>query len=149
MTSIRHVAVVALVAAFAGCAQEQPASPARGLVADHADPRGTGTVISIDFVAGAGRGYSPLGTVTGSVVGDAPVDRVGDGRTGRMPTALSAAGNPLAGNATPGRPESSPGVYRVFIQFPGGGDQIIEVFDVEGLRAGDRVRVDGNRISRD
>lgn len=147
VTPIRRLSFVAIVAAFAGCAYEQPADPLPDAAADRTDLRAIGTVTAVDFVAGASRGFSPPGTVTGSVDGGS--DRTGGDRTSRATTPLSAAGSPLAGNAIPGRPESSPGVYRVSIRYRSGGDQTIEVFDAGGLRAGDRVRVDGNRISRD
>jgi len=169
MISFRRLLLPSLagLAVLAGCAYEQP-SPnvpsyvqpptgtgpnptpyeTRGQVVDRGYARNTGTVSSIELVRGENRGVSPAGTIIGAVVGGVVGNQIGEGRGRTAATVVGAAGGALAGNAIGERAQSTSDVYRVAIQYDGGGSQVIDVTSIGELRTGDRVRVDGNQISR-
>lgn len=148
----RSLSVLVIALVLAGCASPQP-SPndppgARGDAGDRAF-RNTGTVTAIDFVAAQFRDVARTGVITGEVVGGVPDDRRDEHRDRTPLPVAGAVGPALTGSPIAGRPEASPGVYRVTVQYDSGGSQIIEVFDTGNLRVKDRVTVDGNRIRRD
>ena len=151
--------VVAACAVIAGCAYPDPSpdrsyaqQPApyetRGRVVEPAYARNTGVVSSIELVRGERSGISPAGTIIGAVVGGVLGNQIGEGRGRTAATVVGAAGGALAGNAIGERSQATPDTYRVAIQYDGGGSQFIDVSDAGDLRTGDRVRVDGNQISR-
>lgn len=155
------VAIIA-AAALSACAVQQPSpnvpsysSPppgpyaSRGEVVESRRARNTGVVISIEPIRGqASSGISPGGAILGAVVGGVLGNQIGEGRGRTAATVAGVAGGALAGNAIGQRTRSSPDTYRIAIQFDGGGSQDIDVSDPGDLRTGDRVRVDGNQISR-
>ena len=157
-----RLTVFGLAAALSACAVQQPspnvpsysARPAepyasRGQVVEPSYARNTGIVSSIELIRGqSSSGVSPGGTIIGAVVGGLLGNQIGAGRGRTAATVAGAAGGALAGNAIGQRTQSSPDTYRVAIQYDGGGSQYIDVSDPGDLRTGDRVRVDGNQISR-
>ena len=110
----------------------------------------TGSVSSIELVRGGNSsGISPVGTILGAVVGGVIGNQIGEGRGNTVATVAGAAGGALAGNAIGQRTgSSSPDTYRVGIRLDNGSSQTIDVGNPGDLRVGDRVRVDGNQISR-
>lgn len=108
----------------------------------------TGTVSSIEAIRGNTSGMSPVGAVIGAVVGGVLGNQVGEGRGKTAATVAGAAGGALAGNEIGKRTGSSQDTYRVNIRLDNGGSQSIDVANTGDLRVGDRVRVDGNQISR-
>lgn len=163
MNTLRSSAVVlAAAAALSACAYQEP-SPnvpsyaqrppepyaSRGQVVEPRYARNTGVVSSIELIRGErSSGVSPGGTILGAVVGGVLGNQVGEGRGRTAATVVGAAGGALAGNAIGQRTQSTPDTYRVAIQYDGGGSQYIDVPEPGDLRTGDRVRVDGNQISR-
>ena len=111
----------------------------------------TGVVSSIELVQGqqANSGISPAGTIIGAVVGGLVGHQIGEGRGNTAATIGGAAVGGLAGNAIGQRTrEGSADTYRVGVRYDNGASQYIDVPHPGDLRTGDRVRVDGNQISR-
>ena len=108
----------------------------------------TGSVSSIEVIRGNSSGVSPVGTVIGAVVGGVLGNQIGEGRGKTAATVVGAAGGALAGNAIAKRGDSTQDMYRVGIHLDNGVSQTIDVPNPGDLRVGDRVRVDGNQISR-
>lgn len=157
----RYSAALAIVAAsaLAACAvpestptnvpsYSQPAQGSVGYGRNYAS--NTGVVSSIELIRGqANSGISPAGTIIGAVVGGLVGHQIGEGRGNTAATIGGAAVGGLAGNAIAQRSrEGSADAYRVGIRFDNGGTQYIDVPNPGDLRTGDRVRVDGNQISR-
>lgn len=161
MNAIRLTAAIAAAAALSACAVQEPspnvpsyaarAEPyaGRGEVVEPRYARNTGVVRSIELIRGErSSGVSPGGTIIGAVVGGVLGNQIGEGRGRTAATVAGAAGGALAGNAIGQRTQTSADTYRVAIQYDGGGNQYIDVPEPGDLRTGDRVRVDGNQISR-
>jgi outer membrane lipoprotein SlyB len=163
MTHFRPLVLACVGAvALAACAVQEPspnvpsyASPppgpyaSRGEVVEPRYARNTGVVSSIELIRGqTSSSVSPGGVIVGAVVGGLLGNQIGEGRGRTAATVAGAAGGALAGNAIGQRTQSTSDTYRVAIQFDGGGSQYIDVSDPGDLRTGDRVRVDGNQISR-
>lgn len=157
----KYSAALAIVAASALAACAVPEStptnvpsysqPARGSVGSGpAYSTNTGVISSIELIRGqASSGISPAGTIIGAVVGGVLGHQIGEGRGNTVATVAGAAGGALAGNAIGQRTrEGSADTYRVGIRYDNGGSQSIDVSNPGDLRTGDRVRVDGNQISR-
>lgn len=110
----------------------------------------TGVVSSIELIRGqTSSGISPAGTIIGAVVGGLVGHQIGEGRGNTAATIGGAAVGGLAGNAIGQRArENTADRYRVGIRYDNGGSQYIDVPNPGDLRIGDRVRVDGNQISR-
>ena len=114
----------------------------------------SGRVSSIELVRGntsGSSGISPVGTVIGAVVGGLVGHQIGEGRGNTAATVVGAAGGALAGNAIAKHNQETTqtqDMYRVGVRLDNGGSQTIDVPNSGDLRVGDRVRVDGNQISR-
>lgn len=108
----------------------------------------TGSVSSIELVRGNSSGVSPVGTIIGAVVGGVIGHQIGEGRGNTAATVAGAAGGALAGNAIAKRGDSTQDMYHIGVRLDNGGSQTIAVANTGDLRVGDRVRVDGNQISR-
>ena len=162
MNTIRITAVaLAAAAALSACAVQEPspnvpsyaARPdpyaTRGQVVEPRYARNTGVVSSIELIRGErSSSVSPGGAIIGAVVGGVLGNQIGEGRGRTAATVAGAGAGALAGNAIGQRTQSTPDTYRVAIQYDGGGSQYIDVPEPGDLRTGDRVRVDGNQISR-
>lgn len=129
-------------------ANDAPSYPARGQVVA---PRyaNTGVVSSIELTrAQPSAGISPGGAIIGAVVGGVLGNQIGEGRGRTAATVVGAGAGALAGNAVGQRVNNGPDTYRVGISYDNGSSQYIDVPNPGDLRTGDRVRVDGNQISR-
>jgi len=109
----------------------------------------TGVVSSIELVRGQSSGVSPGGAILGAVVGGLLGNQIGSGGGRAAATVAGVAGGALAGNAIGNRVNTPGSMYRIGIQYDGGGYQYIDVVEPGDLRPGDRVRVDtAGQISR-
>ena len=153
MLKPRHIVAATLALGLAACASEpvsysQPvygAAPAYG-------PRDvaysdTGRVVAIDVVRGSGR-TSGGGAVAGAIIGGVIGHQVGSGRGNDVATAAGAIGGAVAGNEIEKR-RNDDEQYRVVVQLRDGREATFVQSSLDGLRVGDRVRVDGNRLYRD
>lgn len=106
-----------------------------------------GTVAGIRPIGGATSPSGVAGTLVGAVVGGVIGNQFGRGHGRDAATVIGALGGAVAGNQI-GQNVGQPSGYRVDIQL---GDGTMRSFDMQtpgDLRPGDRVRVDGNQISR-
>jgi outer membrane lipoprotein SlyB len=107
-----------------------------------------GRVVAIDVVRGSG-GSTGAGAVIGGIVGGVLGHQVGSGRGNDAATVAGAVGGAVVGNEMEKRRNSADEQYRVTVQFRDGREASFTQDSVDGLRVGDRVRVDGNRLVRD
>ena len=111
-----------------------------------------GRVVNIEVLQtqSSGGPQSGLGAVAGGVVGGVLGHQVGGGSGKAVATVLGAVGGALLGNVVEANTRS-PQVYqsyRVSIQTENGSYRAFDVQNPGDLRVGDRVRIDGNQISR-
>ena len=106
-----------------------------------------GRVVAIDVERGSGR-TSGGGAVAGAIVGGVLGHQVGSGRGNDAATVAGAIGGAVVGNELEKR-RSDAESYRVTVRFRDGREATFTQDSPYGLRVGDRVRVDGNRLIRD
>lgn len=97
-----------------------------------------------------GYGTSGGGALAGGAVGGVLGNQIGHGSGRAAATALGIVGGALLGNAIEAQ-NNAPRVYesyRISIQTDNGGYRSFDVPSPGDLRVGDRVRIDGGRISR-
>ena len=106
----------------------------------------TGTVDRIEVI-NRGDSSNIAGTVIGGVVGGLIGSQIGGGKGTAVATIAGIAGGAYAGNQIERRrtPQDS---FRVTIRMDNGSMQTLSEANISDLRTGDRVRVDGNVISR-
>ncbi|MBS0344083.1 MAG: glycine zipper 2TM domain-containing protein [Proteobacteria bacterium] len=126
-----------------------PSYPVAGTPAPHVS---YGRVVNIEVLQTQSSGGPPsgLGAVAGGVVGGVLGHQVGGGRGNTVATVLGAVGGAVAGNAIESNTRA-PRVsqsYRVSIQTDNGQYRAFDVQSPGDLRVGDRVRIDGNQITR-
>jgi outer membrane lipoprotein SlyB len=135
-----------------GCASDpyygspRYAEPARGYAAPAAYTE-EGRIVAIDAVRAEGR-TSGAGAVVGGIVGGVLGHQVGSGRGNTAATIVGAGAGALAGNEIEKRRDVS-GAYRITVQTRDGREAAYVQDSLNGLRVGDRVRVDGGRLYRD
>ena len=111
-------------------------------------PADYGRVVAIDVVRGSGRS-SGAGAVIGGVIGGVLGHQVGSGRGNDAATVAGAVGGAVVGNEVEKRRNNGDERYRVTVQMPDGREAAFEQDSLNGLRVGDRVRIDGGRVFRD
>jgi outer membrane lipoprotein SlyB len=147
-----YIAAVSLAVVAGGCASDpyygapRYAEPARGYVAPAAYVD-EGRVVAIDSVRGEGHS-SGAGAVVGGIVGGVIGHQIGSGRGNTAATIAGAGAGALAGNEIEKRRDDN-GAYRVTVQMRDGREAAFVQESLNGLRVGDRVRVDGGRLYRD
>ena len=107
-----------------------------------------GRVVAIDVVGAPGGHTSGAGAVVGGIVGGVIGHQIGSGRGNDVATAAGAIGGAVAGNEVERRRNGDED-YRVLVEFSDGRRAEFVQHDLNGIRVGDRVRVDGNRLYRD
>lgn len=105
-------------------------------------------VVAIDVVREGGR-TSGGGAVLGGIVGGVLGHQIGSGRGNDAATVVGAVGGAVAGNEIEKRRNANEESYRVTVQYRDGRESTFSQQSLNGLRVGDRVRVDGNQLSRD
>ncbi len=106
----------------------------------------SGRVVAIDAVGGSGRS-SGAGAVIGGVVGGVLGHQLGSGRGNDAATVAGAIGGAVVGHELEKR--RSDELYRVTVRLRDGREATFTQDSLYGIRVGDRVRVDGNRLTRD
>lgn len=114
-----------------------------------------GRVVGIETVAvnGNGNGHTTgAGAVIGGVVGGVIGHQVGSGRGNDVATVAGAIGGAVVGNEIERNRNAGSGyagnAYRVDVRVEGGAVRTVMMENVGEIRVGDRVRIDGDRISR-
>ena len=148
------VAVVAAVVGLAGCAapvEQQPyygSSPARsqGYPAQ-AQSYQLGYVDRIEVVQ-LGSANNAAGTIIGGIIGGLIGTQIGSGRGRTAATIAGAAGGAIAGNVIEGRRRAAHETFRITVRLDNGSMQTVTQENINDLQTGDRVRLDGNLITR-
>lgn len=152
-----HLAVVVLTA-LGGCAHQPrpaprdvygappPAYPGRGPVPSVVQ---YGHVRSIEQIEGGRGEASGAGALVGGVVGAVVGRQVGSGSGRAAATALGAVGGAIVGNEIERQRSAPRGLYEVQVEMErGGGEQWFQLERLDGLKVGDRVRIDNGRLQR-
>ena len=106
-----------------------------------------GRVVAIDVVRGGGHSTG-AGAIVGGIVGGVLGHQVGSGRGNDAATVAGAVGGAVVGNELEKRRDGDE-QYRVVVQFRDGREATFMQDSLNGVRVGDRVRVDGGRLYRD
>lgn len=106
-----------------------------------------GTVSSIRPIGSATSPSGVAGTLVGAVVGGVLGNQIGGGHGRDAATVIGALGGAVAGNQI-GQNMGQPSGYRVDIQLSDGSMRSFDMQTPGDLRPGDRVRIDGNQVSR-
>ena len=124
-----------------GCATQH--APAYRSVERHTQ---VGSVTRIDIIQTESRnsgGGAVLGAVLGGVIGH----QLGGGRGRNLTTGAGVIGGAIAGNNIENRNRADNEIYRVTVSLDNGRTQQFDYQDIEDLRVGDRVRIEGGQIS--
>jgi outer membrane lipoprotein SlyB len=147
----RVIVITAAALAAAACASDpayygEPRYGSSGYsrAAEYAD---YGRVVAIDVIGGSGHSTG-AGAVVGGIVGGVLGHQVGSGRGNDVATAAGAIGGAVAGNEIEKRRNEGER-YRVVVRMRDGRETAFEQDSLNGIRVGDRVRVDGGRVFRD
>ena len=152
MKNIRLIGAVmiATAAVSAGCAgpERQPyyGSQSQGYQSPPGNYR-VGVVDKIEVIRKDDSG-NVAGTVIGGIVGGIIGHQIGQGRGQTAATIAGAAGGAVAGHEIEGRSRRTNESFRVTVRFDNGDYQTLTRDDITDLRTGDRVRVEGDRVSR-
>ncbi|HET7731579.1 MAG TPA: glycine zipper 2TM domain-containing protein [Usitatibacter sp.] len=106
-----------------------------------------GRVVAIDVVRGGGRSTG-AGAVVGGIVGGVLGHQIGSGRGNDAATVAGAVGGAVVGNELEKRRDGDE-QYRIVVQTRDGREAVFTQDSLNGIRVGDRVRIDGNRLYRD
>lgn len=149
---IAWIIPVAVAVGIAGCAT--PSSQPYYGPASSPSPQGSpaqysqyGYVDRIEVV-NRGSGNNVAGTIIGGIVGGLIGTQIGSGSGRTAATIAGAVGGAAAGNAIEGRRRADHETFRVGVRLDGGAYQTVVQENISDLRTGDRVRVDGNTVTR-
>jgi len=106
-----------------------------------------GTVDRIEVI-NRGSGNNVAGTIIGGIVGGLIGTQIGSGTGRTAATVAGAVGGAVAGNVIEGRRRADHETFRVTVRLDNGAVQTVTQENISDLRTGDRVRLDGNVISR-
>lgn len=107
-----------------------------------------GRVVAIDVERGRGR-TSGAGAIAGGLVGGVLGHQIGSGRGQDAATVAGAVGGAFAGNEIERRRGDGDEFYRITVQLRDGREATFAQDSLQGLRVGDRVRIEGDRLYRD
>ena len=93
-------------------------------------------------------GNNATGTIIGGIIGGLIGTQIGSGSGRTAATVAGAVGGAVAGNAIEGRRRADHETFRVTVRLDNGAMQTVTQENINDLRTGDRVRVDGNAIYR-
>ena len=150
--SVFGIAFVAGATLLAGCA-DQPTYQSQGSNQGYnsqsyqSQNSYTGTVELIEVV-NRSDSSNVAGTVIGGIIGGIIGHQVGSGNGNTAATVVGAAGGAYAGNQIQQRRRADHETFRVTVRENNGTYQTITADNIMDLRTGDRVRVNGNNISR-
>jgi outer membrane lipoprotein SlyB len=106
-----------------------------------------GTIAAIRPIGGATSPSGVAGTLVGALVGGVLGNQIGRGHGRDAATVVGALGGAVAGNQI-GQQMGQPAGYRVDVRLSDGSGRSFDMQTPGDLRPGDRVRIDGNQISR-
>jgi len=147
------VAPIALAVGLAGCAApgQQPyygSSPAPSQsYPSQAQSSQLGYVDRIEVISRSA-GNNAAGTIIGGIIGGLIGTQIGSGTGRTAATVAGAVGGAVAGNVIEGRRRADHETFRITVRLDNGSMQTVTQNNISDLRTGDRVRLDGNFISR-
>lgn len=106
-----------------------------------------GTVDRIEVI-NRGSGNNVAGTIIGGVIGGLIGTQIGSGTGRTAATVAGAVGGAVAGNVIEGRRRANNETFRVTVRLDNGAVQTVTQDNISDLHTGDRVRLDGNVVSR-
>ncbi|EAY71265.1 hypothetical protein BDAG_04095 [Burkholderia dolosa AU0158] len=109
-----------------------------------------GTVTNIRPISSAVGPSGVAGTVVGALIGGVLGNQIGRGHGRDAATVIGALGGAVAGNQIGQQmgAQQAPSSYRIDVQVSDGSTRAFDVQSPGDLRPGDRVRIDGNQLSR-
>ena len=151
MKALKIAALATAAAALAGCASDpyyysepryasSPAYATRGAYTD------VGRVVAIDVMRGERGRTTGAGAVVGGIVGGVLGHQIGSGRGNDAATVAGAIGGAVVGNNLERRAEDE--FFRVTVELRDGRTASFAMDSLNGLRVGDRVRIEGDRLFR-
>lgn len=154
---IRSIVVVASLALAAGCASpdSRQASSSSSYPTSSSYPYSGamyGVVDAIEVVSAerggiAGTGIG-AGAVIGGVVGGVLGRQVGGGTGQDIATAAGVVGGAVVGHEVEKRTQDQHETYRIRVRLENGTYHTVMQESIEGLRIGDRVRIENDRLFR-
>jgi len=93
-------------------------------------------------------GNNAAGTIIGGIIGGLIGTQIGSGSGRTAATVAGAVGGAVAGNVIEGRSRANHETFRVTVRLDNGSMQTVIQENINDLRTGDRVRLDGNMIYR-
>ena len=141
------IAIITTTALLAGCAdmhsnqQQYPSQNYRSQGTSY------GTVDRIELIK-SGDSNNVAGTIIGGIIGGIIGHQVGNGNGQTAATVAGAAGGAYVGNQAEQRRRNANETFRVTVRIDDGSFQTITENNITDLRTGDRVRIDGNALSR-
>jgi outer membrane lipoprotein SlyB len=144
-------AITAAALAAAACGSDpvyydQPRYGSGAYYSRTADSADFGRVVAIDVIGE--RRTTGAGAVVGGIVGGVLGHQVGSGRGNDAATVAGAVGGAVVGNEIEKRRNDGER-YRITVRSRDGRDAVFEQDSLDGIRVGDRVRIDGGRLFRD
>jgi len=94
------------------------------------------------------RRTSGAGAILGAVVGGALGNQVGQGTGRAAATGIGAVAGAVAGNQIEKSRNQGQVYYQVDVRLDNGDMRSFDYYDINGLRVGDRVRVEGGQLQR-
>jgi len=105
-----------------------------------------GVVVSVKAVEQAGKG-SGLGVVAGGVLGGLAGNQVGNGTGRDLATIAGMIGGAIAGNKVEEKVKKTT-VYDVTVKLENGQERVLHYKTLPGITAGEKVRVENERVVR-
>lgn len=107
-----------------------------------------GRITDIERIEERG-GSSGVGAIVGGIVGGIAGHQIGQGRGNTAATAAGAIGGAVIGNQVEKRGSATSTHFQVYVSMDNGERRHFKLPALDGLRVGDRVIVDHDRLIRD
>jgi len=140
LTQIFSAALIGIAIMIGGCASPRSNSY-------DAPVYRQGVVDRIEVIR-KGDNNNIAGTVIGGIAGGLLGHQIGGGSGQTAATIIGGVGGAVAGNQVQQRTRGSNETFRVTVRYENGATETIRQDDINDLRTGDRVRIDGGRIYR-
>jgi outer membrane lipoprotein SlyB len=144
-STLKWTGIALFAALLSACASRPPAQPVPPSQGHYGVQYGVvqniGTVRAEGRTTGAG---AVIGGVVGGVVGR-QIDRDGNRD---LATGVGVIGGAIIGNEIEKRSRSEHEIYRVTVRLDHGGHRSFDYESLNGLRIGDRVRIEGSQLYR-
>lgn len=88
------------------------------------------------------------GAVLGAIIGGVVGNQIGGGTGRALATGAGVVGGAVVGNEVEKRNKREDEVFRVVVRFDNGATRSFDYDNVDGLRIGDRVKLEGKQLSR-